>query len=122
DDHTPLPIADLRRLLCDAKIYPAVLGTNSQILDLGRSARTATPTQRRALAIRDRGCTFPGCDRGPKWTTPHHVRPWSEGGPTNLDDLASACERHHRLVHHSDWDITITDDIVHWIPPTILDP
>ncbi|WP_162186203.1 HNH endonuclease signature motif containing protein, partial [Amycolatopsis jejuensis] len=68
------------------------------------------------------GCTFPGCDRGPKWTTPHHIRPWSEGGPTNLDDLTSTCERHHRLVHHSDWDITITDDIVHWIPPTILDP
>ncbi|WP_134667392.1 MULTISPECIES: HNH endonuclease signature motif containing protein [unclassified Amycolatopsis] len=121
-DESVLSAADLRRILCDAKVYPAVLGTEGQVLDLGRSARTATNAQRRALAIRDRGCTFPGCDRGPKWTTPHHIVHWAHGGPTDLDNLASCCERHHRLLHHSGWKIALHDGTVHWIPPSLLDP
>ncbi|MGW7534816.1 DUF222 domain-containing protein [Amycolatopsis sp. NPDC054798] len=122
DDESVLPASHLRRILCDAKVYPAVLGTEGQVLDLGRSARTATNAQRRALAIRDRGCTFPGCDRGPKWTTPHHIVHWAHGGATDLDNLASCCERHHRLLHHSGWKIVIRDGVVYWIPPSILDP
>ncbi|WP_406637075.1 DUF222 domain-containing protein [Amycolatopsis sp. WGS_07] len=122
DDESVLPASHLRRILCDAKVYPAVLGTEGQVLDLGRAARTATNAQRRALAIRDRGCTFPGCDRSPKWTTPHHVVHWSDGGATDLDNLASCCERHHRLLHHSGWQISIRDGVVYWIPPSILDP
>ncbi|WP_116202379.1 HNH endonuclease signature motif containing protein [Amycolatopsis circi] len=122
DDESVLPASHLRRILCDAKVYPAVLGTEGQVLDLGRSARTATNAQRRALAIRDRGCTFPGCDRSPKWTTPHHVVHWANGGATDLDNLASCCERHHRLLHHSGWHIVIRDGAVYWIPPSILDP
>ncbi|WP_336157648.1 HNH endonuclease signature motif containing protein [Amycolatopsis sp. VC5-11] len=121
-DESVLSAADLRRILCDAKVYPAVLGTEGQVLDLGRAARTATNAQRRALAIRDRGCTFPGCDRGPKWTTPHHIVHWAHGGPTDLDNLASCCERHHRLLHHSGWKIALHDGTVHWIPPSLLDP
>lgn len=122
EDESVLSAACLRRILCDAKVYPAVLGTEGQVLDLGRSARTATNAQRRALAIRDRGCTFPGCDRSPKWTTPHHIVHWAHGGPTDLDNLASCCERHHRLLHHSGWKIVLRDQAVHWIPPSILDP
>ncbi|MYW93278.1 DUF222 domain-containing protein [Amycolatopsis rubida] len=122
EDESVLTAADLRRILCDAKVYPAVLGTEGQVLDLGRSTRTATNAQRRALAIRDRGCTFPGCDRSPKWTTPHHIVHWAHGGPTDLDNLASCCERHHRLLHHSGWKIVIREGAVHWIPPSILDP
>ncbi|MET9258790.1 DUF222 domain-containing protein [Amycolatopsis sp. NPDC004079] len=122
DDESVLPASHLRRILCDAKVYPAVLGTEGQVLDLGRSARTATNAQRRALAIRDRGCTFPGCDRSPKWTTPHHIVHWANGGATDLDNLASCCERHHRLLHHSGWQILLRDGVVYWIPPSILDP
>ncbi|ATY14208.1 HNH endonuclease [Amycolatopsis sp. AA4] len=122
DDESVLSASHLRRILCDAKVYPAVLGTEGQVLDLGRSARTATTAQRRALAIRDRGCTFPGCDRSPKWTTPHHIVHWAHGGATDLDNLASCCERHHRLLHHSGWKIVMRDGAVYWIPPAILDP
>ncbi|WP_370934861.1 DUF222 domain-containing protein [Amycolatopsis sp. cg13] len=122
DDESVLPASHLRRILCDAKVYPAVLGTEGQVLDLGRSARTATNAQRRALAIRDRGCTFPGCDRSPKWTSPHHIVHWANGGATDLDNLASCCERHHRLLHHSGWQILLRDGVVYWIPPSILDP
>src|SRR6266540_4071324 len=40
-DH--LPAGTVRRLACDAKIIPAVLGGPSQPLDLGRAQRTVTP-------------------------------------------------------------------------------
>ncbi len=123
DDGRTVTVSQLRKLLCDAKIYPAVLGGEGQVLDLGRSARTATPAQRRALAIRDRGCTRPGCPRGPKWTTPHHVIWWAtQGGKTNINELALVCERCHQLIHHGGWDIRIHHDTVYWIPPAWQDP
>ncbi|WP_284747001.1 HNH endonuclease signature motif containing protein [Amycolatopsis sp. RTGN1] len=122
DGGETLTVSQLRRLLCDAKVYPAVLGGDGQVLDLGRSARTATSAQRRALAIRDKGCTRPGCPRGPKWTTPHHVIFWAaQGGETNLDDLALVCERCHQLIHHGGWDIELRHGVVYWIPPEWLD-
>src|SRR6266511_3204623 len=64
-DH--LPAGTVRRLACDAKIIPAVLGGPSQPLDLGRAQRTVTAALRRALVLRDAGCTFPGCDLPPGW-------------------------------------------------------
>ncbi|HWD07157.1 MAG TPA: DUF222 domain-containing protein [Amycolatopsis sp.] len=122
DDGTAQPISVIRRMLCDAKIYPAVLGGDGQVLDLGRSARTAPPSLRRALAIRDRGCTFPGCPLGPKWTDVHHTTHWAHGGTTDPTTCTLTCTRHHRLAHHSNWTITITNNTVYWTPPTLIDP
>ena len=50
-----------RRLACQARIIPVVLGRKGEVLDLGRSARLFSPAQRKALAIRDRECTTEGC-------------------------------------------------------------
>jgi hypothetical protein len=84
-----LPASTARRLACDAKILPAILGTNSQVLDLGRSQRLTTTAQRRALTLRDHGCAFPDCDRPPRWTDAHHIAPWTNGGATSLDNPRS---------------------------------
>jgi hypothetical protein len=116
--------AVMRRLACDAGIIPAVLGSTGQILDLGRTARTATPAQRRALAIRDDGCAFPGCDRPPGWTDAHHIQHWNHLGPTDLANLVLLCGYHHRTVHHHGWDITPPKDRTRpeFIPPPWIDP
>jgi hypothetical protein len=58
--------AQARRLACDAHLLPAVLGTRGQVLDVGQSRRLITGALRRALVVRDGGCTFPGCDRPPR--------------------------------------------------------
>ena len=50
-----------RRLACQARIIPVVLGRKGEVLDLGRSARLFSPAQRKAMAIRDRECTTDGC-------------------------------------------------------------
>jgi hypothetical protein len=57
----------VRKVACDAAIIPAVLGSTSEVLDLGRTRRLVTPGLFNALALRDKGCTFPGCSRPPSW-------------------------------------------------------
>ena len=64
---------DARRLACTAGLVPAVLGTRSEVLDLGRTARLFTPAQRKALALRHPHCRAEDCDvphPGPRPTTP----------------------------------------------------
>jgi hypothetical protein len=88
-----------RRLACDASLTRVVIDPDSQPLDVGRRTRLIPPAIRTALVVRDRGCTYPGCDRGPQWTDAHHVRHWSDGGTTSLDNLVLLCRQHHRTVH-----------------------
>ena len=58
----------------------------------------ASRAQRRALRLRDTTCSFPGCHQA-QHLDAHHVVPWSEGGPTDIDGLALLCRRHHVVVH-----------------------
>ena len=101
DGHgNPLTAATVRRMCCDAAIIPAVLGTDSAVLDLGRSSRLASADQIRYLRLRDRCCTFPGCDRPPSWCQVHHLLEWdADQGPTDVSNLALLCTRHHTEVH-----------------------
>jgi hypothetical protein len=115
--------AEARILACDAKIIPVVLGSHGEPLDVGRAQRLATPAQRRALAIRDRGCAFPGCDAPPQRCTPHHIVFWAHHGETKVDNLVLLCSVHHRLIHLSGWTVHIaTDGHPEFFPPTYLDP
>ncbi|GAA5226860.1 HNH endonuclease signature motif containing protein [Paeniglutamicibacter antarcticus] len=95
----PISAANIRRLACDGDILPAVMGENGAVLELGREIRGFTNAQRRAIAIRDRGCVIPGCMRPASMSECHHVIPWSEGGPTNVSNAALVCEFHHLQVH-----------------------
>ena len=88
---------DLVRVLWDADGHPQ--------LDFGRSRRTATAGQRRALWVRDGGCVFPDCDRPPEWCEAHHLVWWDHGGPTDLGNLALICRHHHHLCHEGGWRI-----------------
>ena len=99
DTGDPVSAGTVRRLACDARILPIILNGPSQILDAGRARRTATGPLRRALIVRDQGCTFPACDRPARWCDAHHVISWADGGPTDLTNLALLCGYHHRLIH-----------------------
>ena len=82
-------------LACDAKIIPAVLGSKSQVLDVGAAARLFPTAVRRAIVLRDKGCVWPGCDRPAGWCDAHHVDFWANGGPTSFDNGVLLCRRHH---------------------------
>ena len=114
----PISAQLARQIACDAGIIPAVLAGPSQILDLGRTARTASPAQRRALILRDGGCSRPGCHTPPAWTQAHHITWWEHHGPTNLNNPALTCDHCHDLIHHHGWTITTdTNGKPHWHPP-----
>jgi hypothetical protein len=57
----------------------------------------------------------------PHWTDAHHLVHWADFGPSDLDNAALLCERHHTIVHsrrfsgqvltdptgeHVTWDLT----------------
>ncbi|MEQ0558748.1 DUF222 domain-containing protein [Amycolatopsis sp. NEAU-NG30] len=114
--------AEARLHACDCMVIPAVLGSSSEPLDVGRLRRLVPPGIRRALYLRDRGCAFPGCHRPPRHCQGHHIRHWSEGGPTELGNLVLMCAHHHRLLHRSGWDVRIAaDGLPEFLPPTWLD-
>jgi hypothetical protein len=118
---TPTPSA-LRALCCDATVIPAVLGSASQPLDIGRATRTIPDGLRRAVTVRDRGCAHPGCDRPPSWSEIHHIREWAHGGATKLDNLVMLCKVHHREIHSTDWIVRIArDGLPEFIPPPWID-
>ncbi|HMK10799.1 MAG TPA: DUF222 domain-containing protein [Acidimicrobiales bacterium] len=99
-----------RRLACDARIIPVVLDGARVPIDVGRTARTITPAQRRALTIRDRGCVFPGCDRPPGWCDGHHIVHWPDGGLTDMANLAFLCNDHHKAMHEGGWTMARAPD------------
>lgn len=96
--------AQARRLACTAHLVPAVLGTESQVLDLGRSTRLFTAGQRKALLIRDRECRAEGCDIPGTWCEAHHWIPWSHGGRTDLKHGLLLCSHHHHRAHDPTYD------------------
>ena len=123
DTGAPLSVAALRQLACEAQVVPLVMNGGSQVLDLGRCRRPFNRAQRRAAAIRDRGCVAPGCDAPPSARHVHHSRWWSRGGPTDLDNAALLCGFHHRMVHRQDWAITLAPNGYPQLhPPPSIDP
>ena len=118
-----LPASQVRRIACDAAVIPAVLGGESQVLDLGRSSRHYVGAARRAIILRDRGCAFPACDRPYQWCHCHHCVHWANGGRTDQNNGVLLCGHHHRAVHHNGWDVRIAEDgLPEFLPPTSVDP
>ncbi len=123
DDGRRLSPGAARRMACDCRLIPAVLGAPSEPLDVGRSQRFCTGARRRALVLRDRGCAFPGCDLPPAWCDAHHIVSVADGGPTSLDNGVLLCGHHHTVVHNDGWDIRIAaDGVPEFIPPPHSDP
>lgn len=109
-DSQPLSAATARRLACDSELIPAVLGSEGQPLDLGRSSYAPSSAQRRAVLLRDRNtCSHPHCDSPARHI--HHIHHWVDGGPTDLGNLTALCGHHHRGIHRPDppWSVTRGD-------------
>lgn len=110
----PLSPATVRAFACEAKVVPMVLGSQKEILDQGRGVRTATAGQWAHLRHRDKGCTFPGCDRPPGYCHAHHVTHWVNGGSSDVSNMALLCTRHHLIVHRDNYTAGVTSTGVTW--------
>ncbi|MFZ0121460.1 MAG: DUF222 domain-containing protein [Pseudonocardiaceae bacterium] len=109
-----------RRIACDARVIPVVLGARGEPLDIGRASYTVPTAIRRAVLVRDAGCAFPGCPVPARWCDIHHVTHWADHGPTSVENCVALCGRHHRLIHHSRWRIDMTGSIPQFHPPPWL--
>ena len=108
--------SELERLGCDPEIYGILFDERGLSLHHGRKTRRVSPQQWRVLLARDRGCVI--CGAHPNWCQAHHVKYWSLGGLTDIDNLAMLCHAHHRWVH--DNEITLRRGPNGWHAPAGL--
>lgn len=119
----PVSIDTVRRHVCAAGIVPLLIDHRGQPMRMGRSSRLFTRAQRLALAVRDGGCRFPGCDRPPSWTEAHHPDEWErDGGATDVENGILLCRHHHLLIHNASWKVTRRGADYFVVPPPSVDP
>ncbi|MDI9916733.1 HNH endonuclease signature motif containing protein [Rhodococcus sp. IEGM 1379] len=124
----PLSITRTRMLACDCMLSTVLLDENGAPLDVSPLKRVVSAAQRTALIARDEGCAFPSCDAVPAWCDAHHIKGWSKGGLTVMDNLTLLCRAHHTLIHRQAgfagrWEIKMGSDRKPWfIPPAGVDP
>ncbi|YCH08743.1 DUF222 domain-containing protein [Arthrobacter sp. alpha11c] len=118
----PMHPNTIRKIACDADILPVLLGSDSRVLDIGRTTRIFPPHIRKAITARDGGCAFPDCTMPAPWCEAHHITYWSHGGTTSTDNGTLLCSHHHHLIHKENWRIDITTGVPWFIPPPHIDP
>lgn len=119
----PISIKSVERLACSGSTLTIRVDAAGQPLDIGREHRFHNRNQRIALAARDGGCRFPGCERPPSWAEAHHVRHWArDRGGTSVADGILLCRHHHLLVHNNRWDIERSGADYWLVPPAAVDP
>lgn len=106
DDSRPLPAWLVATHACDVGTSACIMDGNGNPLDVGRDSRLFLARQKIALAVRDGGCRWPGCDRPASYCEAHHIDPWAEGGSTDVDRGILLCRFHHMQLHHRRWWIT----------------
>ncbi|TBN56272.1 HNH endonuclease [Glaciihabitans arcticus] len=118
----PIGSDTLERLACTGATTRVTI-TDTGPLDVGREQRRFTRKQRVALAARDGGCMWPGCDRPASWTEAHHIDHWKDDhGATDINDGILLCTFDHLTLHNNTWKI-VRHGTTYWLtPPPDIDP
>jgi Domain of unknown function (DUF222)/HNH endonuclease len=66
-------------------------------VEVGATTRLFTGATRRAIEVRDQGCTHPYCDQRLEDCQVDHIVPYAEGGPTTQENGRLLCGFHNRL-------------------------
>ncbi len=96
-----IPVSVLEEYFCGARIKGVVFSHEGLPLWHSHAKRLATKAQMSALRALYGACAGCGTDM---WVCQgHHIRPVSEGGPTNIDNMMLLCWACHQKVHHHGW-------------------
>ena len=107
DAHTPAELEGL--LIATAGMSPGTVGPSLDV----HAGDDVVHHLFTALAVRDGGCRFPGCDLPVSRCEAHHVVPWQHGGTTDPSNLVLLCWRHHHdFAHHPQWQLKLLPDAV----------
>ena len=92
---------------CNTGEQRLVLDEHGDPLNVGREQRLFTSRQRVALAARDGGCRWVGCDRPASYCEAHHIDQWhADQGRTDIDRGVLLCRFHHMQLHNGGWSIS----------------
>ena len=74
---------------------------------------------KRYLAARDERCRAPACTRPVHRCDCDHTVAAADGGPTEVENLAHFCRRHHTDKHQTAWRVRqLGRGVIEWIGPT----
>jgi hypothetical protein len=85
-------------LLAQVVSFQSLMEFEGKPVGWGRSRRNVSPTLRRIIENRDRGCRVPGCTQV-RWCEVHHLVHVEDGGLTEPGNLALLCPNHHDAHH-----------------------
>ena len=97
--HGPVNPETIRRLCCNADITRVVTRGGSEILDVGRAQRLATPAIREAVWARSGGYCEICHQTRLTWCQLHHIDFWRNGGITSVDNSLLVCNHCHKTIH-----------------------
>jgi len=118
----PVSITAATHVACSGVIQRVVHGDDGRIVRIGTEERVFNRHQRRAISLRDGGCTIPGCGIPAAWCEIHHVIDHAKGGATHTDNGVLLCWFHHRFIDTGPWRIRMNHGIPEVQAPTWFDP
>lgn len=117
----PISVETARELAAESSVLFRMMTDPSTgaALSLDRKRYRPSADLREFVRARDATCRFPGCLRAAHHCEVDHTIDWQWNGPTNADNLACLCRRHHVMKHQSDWRVKqIGDAVLRWVSPT----
>ena len=110
-----IPASVLEEYFCNARIKGVVFSHEGLPLWHSHAKRLATKAQMSALRALYGACAGCGADM---WVCQgHHIRPVSQGGPTNIDNMMLLCWACHQKVHHHGWRVVTDGRGLHTVAP-----
>ncbi len=104
-------IADIARQVtkqqADSEWRYTITNDEGQVVHNGTTRRRPTADQTRQVEAENPTCVFPGCRNPASECDIDHNQEWSEGGPTEVENLAPLC-RHDHVIRHHGWNIKQT--------------
>ena len=117
----PVSATTIQELVCANGYAPILLGDHGEVLMLGRTRRSFSAAQMKALRVRDGGCV--NCGAPPGWCDGHHIDEWvRDDGPTDIDNGVLLCQNCHRLVHKASFVLNMIGGRPHILAPPWVDP
>lgn len=119
DLDTVLSAHEVAKLACDAAFTRVVLDPEGIPLEVGRTTRKWSSSQRTAITAIDGGCRAPGCDLPGHRCVIHHITWWRDGGETSITNGLLLCNHGHDLIHDHGWtvDLDPATRIATWTAP-----
>jgi hypothetical protein len=121
DGYGPIDPDTARRLTAAAPSFYRVLTdpVNATVLDVDRTRYRPPADLQRLVRTRFPRCTFPGCNRAATECDIDHNIDWASGGATADNNLTPLCRHHHRLKHHTRWQMRRgANSALRWTSPT----